>query len=185
MESPIKVKLGCNLGSCLWTWYTQQKTNKAARIVYCIHHCMCWCPSFLWRWQPVRLILSSDQLRLSDTAFIQTSCEQVVPLCHCCDISWSYSFMWVRENNFIVYFTFYHRMHLDVLCTYCRWHIIYYNIFSYLWNPVTGACSQNIAHSFIFNPIKIQTCTFNVFILYSWKRMRLKCEGFNQFKSCV
>lgn len=111
--------------------------------------------------------------------------KQVVPLCHCCDISWSYSFMWVRENNFIVYFTFYHRMHLDVLCTYCRWHIIYYNIFSYLWNPVTGACSQNIAHSFILNPIKIQTCTFNVFILFSWKRRRLKCEGFNQFKSCV
>lgn len=77
MEPPIKVKLGCNLGSCMWTCYTQQKTNKAARIVYCIQHCMCWCPSFLWRWQPVRLILSSDQICLSDTAFIQTSCEQV------------------------------------------------------------------------------------------------------------
>lgn len=77
MEPPIKVKLGCNLGSCVWTCYTQQKTNKAARIVYCIQHCMCWCPSFLWRWQPVRLILSSDQICLSDTAFIQTSCEQV------------------------------------------------------------------------------------------------------------
>lgn len=90
-------------------------------------------------------------------------------LCHCCDILWSYlwsySFMWVRENNFNVYFTFYYRVHLDVLCTYCRWHIIYYNIFSYLWNPVTGACSQNIAHSFILNPIKIQTCTFKIFIL--------------------
>lgn len=77
MEPPFKVKLGCNLGSCVWTCYTQQKTNKAARIVYCIQHCMCWCPSFLWRWQPVRLILSSDQICLSDTAFIQTSCEQV------------------------------------------------------------------------------------------------------------
>lgn len=184
MESPIKVKLGCNLGSCVWTCYTQQKTNKAARIVYCIQHCMCWCPSFLWRWQPVRLILSSDQICLSDTAFIQTSCEQVE---HCAIVVTFHGAIVLCEweNNFIVYFTFYHRMHLDVLCTYCRWHIIYYNIFSYLWNPVTWACSQNIAHSFILNPIKIQTCTFNVFILYSWKRRRLKCEGFNQFKSCV
>lgn len=185
MESPIKVKLGCNLGSCVWTCYTQQKTNKAARIVYCIQNCMCWCPII----SVTVTARETDTQLWSDLSFWHCIYSNKLwtswTLCHCCDISWSYSFMWVRENNFIVYITFYHRMHLDVLCTYCRWHIIYYNIFSYLWNPVTWACSQNIAHSFILNPIKIQTCTFNVFILYSWKRRRLKCEGFNQFKSCV